>query len=230
MTHIGDESGLVQGDEMTTANWISIGIPIAVAVITLVAGWVIGQRVTDRWDQARKRRELDLSALGELYSCYGEFYAVWKAWNRYSGSEDPSVAPTDTPWSLLLRATAAQGSVEALLAKIVTERQLKQTEVDALGGLRQAYRGLRHAIRRDEPLAWHRSGNPDYTAFKGLQTLVAELLTRSSSDRPSPADAARNFARVTSNEYERAFRDVAVKAGVYFPDGRDPADFLNRPL
>jgi hypothetical protein len=89
--------------------------------------------------------------------------------------------------------------------------------------------GLRRAIGRGEPLAWHRSGHPDYTAFKGLQTLVAELLTQSSENRPAPADAARNFAHVTSNEYEQTFPDVALEADVYYPDGHDATE-LNRPL
>jgi hypothetical protein len=214
---------------VTVANWVSGITPIVAVLITLIAGWLIGQRVTDRWEQARKWRKLDLSALEELYRCYGEFYAVWKAWNSYSDANHPSDAPSDTPWELLLRAAAAEGSVEALLAKIVTERKLNPKEIDALGSLRQAYRGLRHAIRRGKPLAWSRSANPDYTAFKGLQTLVAELLTRSSEKRPATAEAARNFARVTSNEYEQMFTDIAVKAGVFFPDGHD-ATALNQPL
>lgn len=41
--------------------------------------------------------------------------------------------------------------------------------------------------------------------------------------------AARNFARVTSNEYEQKFTDIAVKAGVFFPDGHDTTA-LNQPL
>jgi hypothetical protein len=83
--------------------------------------------------------------------------------------------------------------------------------------------------RRDIPLPWSSSAHPDYVAFKGLQTLVAELLTRSSGARPAATDAARNFARVTSNEFEQTWPDVAVDACVYYPDGRDPTD-LNRPL
>ncbi len=214
---------------MTTADWINAVTPIVAVLITLIAGWLIGQRVTDRWERARKRRELDMSALGELYRCYGEFYAVWKAWNRYCHLTDRSVAPPHTDWDLLLRATAAEGSVEALLTKIVTERELNETELDALGALRQAYHQLRLAIRKDQPLPWSYSGHQDYTAFKGLQTLVAELLTRSSGKRPMPADAARHFARVTSNIYEVIFPDVAVNARVYYPDGRNAAG-LKRPL
>jgi hypothetical protein len=214
---------------VTAADWVNDITPIVAVLITLSAGWLIGQRVTDRWEKARKRRELDLSALGELYRCYGEFYAVWKAWGAYCGPKHPAPAPSDIQRELLLRATAAEGSVEALMTKIVTERELNPVDVDALGALRQAYHELRHAISRGIPLPWYSSGSQDYTAFKGLQTLVAGLLTRTSENRPSPADAARNFARVTSNKYEQTFPDVAVEAGVYYPDGRD-ATALNRPL
>jgi hypothetical protein len=214
---------------VTTANWMNAVTPIVAVFITLIAGWLIGQRVTDHWEQARKRRELDMSALGELYRCYGEFYAIRKAWNRYCHLTDPSVDPPHTGWDLLLRVTAAEGSVEALLTKMVTERELGGTELDALGALRQAYHQLRLAIRKDQPLSWNYSAHQDYTAFKGLQTLVAELLTRGSGNRPTPADAARNFARITSNKYEATFPDMAVEAGVYYPDGRH-VDVLKRPL
>jgi hypothetical protein len=225
----GADRNVAQEEAVTTTNWISAVTPIIAVIITLTAGWLIGQRVTDHWERARKRRELDMSALGELYRCYGEFYAIWKAWNRYCRLMDPSAAPPNASWDLLLRATAAEGSVEALLTKIVTERELNDTEVDALGALRQAYHQLRLAIREDRSLSWDYSAHQDYTAFKGLQTLVAELLTRSSGERPGSADAARNFARVTSNKYEVIFPDAAVEAGVYYPDGRDVAD-LKRPL
>jgi hypothetical protein len=78
---------------VATADWINAVTPIVAVLITLVAGWLIGQRVTDRWEHTRKRRELDMSALAELYRCYGEFNAVWKAWNRYCHLTNRSVAP-----------------------------------------------------------------------------------------------------------------------------------------
>lgn len=215
--------------EMTRSNWISLTTPVVTALLTLLAGWLIGQRITDRWERARKQRELDLSALGDLYHSYGEFYAVWKAWTRYCDSQDDRFSKPDTSWELLLRATAAEASVEALLTKIVTERDLTPAEIDALGALRQAYHGLRHAIRQGKALPWHYSAHPDYTAFKGLQTRVAGILTQSSGSRPTPAVAARNFARVTANIYEQTWPDVAVKIGVYYPDGKDASN-LNRPL
>jgi len=64
----------VAGSDHIELDWLTT--PIITALVTLLAGWFIGQRITDRWERARKQRELDLSALGELYSSYGEFYAV----------------------------------------------------------------------------------------------------------------------------------------------------------
>ena len=214
---------------MNRADWIAIITPIITAVVTLLAGWFIGQRVTDRWERARKQRELDLSTLGELYKSYGEFYAIWKAWNRYCDPRFSRLSNPEIPWELLLRATAAEASVEAMLAKIVTERQLARADVDALGALRQAYHGPRRSIRQDKALPWDKSAHQDYTAFKGLQTRVAGVLTEGAKHRPAPAAAARNFALVTANTYEYTWPDIAVAIGVYYPDGEDATD-LKRPL
>jgi hypothetical protein len=212
------------------SQWGIAASPIVAVAVTLLAGWLVGQRVTDRWNQAQKRRELDLTALGDLYRSYGEFYAVWKSWNAYFEAADRSFASPETFTTLLMRATAAEGSVEALLTKIATERALTDAEIDVLGSLRQAYHELRKAIVRGEPLPWNYSAHSDYTAFKGLQVYVANMLTRSTSGRPpTPPVAARNFTEITSNKYEWTFPQAAVDNEVYFPDGSN-AKGLDRPL
>ena len=215
---------------VTETQWISAGSPIVAVAITFACRWLIGQRVTDRWNQAQKRRELDFTALGDLYKSYGEFYAVWKAWSAYFEAADWSLASSDTLKGLLLRATAAEGSVEALLTKITTERELSDAEIDVLGSLRQAYHELRKAIVRGEPLPWHYSAHSDYAAFKGLQIYVANMLTqRTSSRRPAPPVAARDFTKITSNKYEWTFPQAAVQNEVYFLDG-SKATGLDRPV
>lgn len=213
---------------MTSADWIKAGAPIVSVFLTLIGGWLIGQRVSDRWERRKRQRELDLAALAGLHTSYGEFYAVWKDWNAHVRAQGAQAPPT-TRWELLARATTAEGSIEALLVKVVTERKLTPEQVDALGALRQSYRGLRFAIAGGRELAWHYSAHPDYTAFKGLQTLIAGLLTDAPRQRPTTGEAARNLARATANEYEHAWPDVAVQAGVYFPDGRTATE-LTRPL
>jgi hypothetical protein len=216
--------------KVTEAQWFSTASPIVAVIITLVLGWLIGQRVTDRWNRAQKRRELDLTALGDLYESYGEFYAVWKAWSAFFEAAERSYASSDTLKDLLLRATAAEGKVEALLTKIATERDLSQAEIEVLGSLRQAYHELRKAVVRGEPLPWSYSAHSDYAAFKGLQVYVAQMLTRTTSSRPpATALAARNFTKITSNIYEWTFPEAAVSNEVYYLDG-DDATGLKRPL
>jgi uncharacterized protein with ACT and thioredoxin-like domain len=53
---------------------------LGVALLTLLLGWLVGTRITSRWEEDKKRRELRLEALSRFYELYGEFYAVWKLW------------------------------------------------------------------------------------------------------------------------------------------------------
>ncbi len=80
-----------------------------------------------------------------------------------------------------------------------------------LGALRQSYRALRYAITQNTPLAWNFSAHRDYTAFKVLQTRVAAMVAQGQAPRPTPADAARNFAKATANKYEQDWPGVAVR-------------------
>ncbi|NEK59910.1 hypothetical protein GCU56_18810 [Geodermatophilus sabuli] len=210
-------------------EWIRAFTPVAAVLITLVGGWLVGQRVSDRWERTKKQRELDLASLADLYRAYGEFYAIWKTWNAHCSKEgaDPS-APADLPWVLLGRATAAEGTIEALLVKVTTERILTDSQVDALAALRQSYRVLRSAIRHGRQLNWGYSAHPQYTALKGLQTYVARLLAESPGSHPEAGLAARQFARTTANSYEQRWPQVAAEIGVFFPDGA--ADANRSPL
>ena len=83
-------------------------MPVIGAILTLAGGWLIGQRVSDRWERMKKQRELDLAALANLYGAYGEFYAVWKAWNSLAAGR--LSAPADARWVLLERATKEKRS------------------------------------------------------------------------------------------------------------------------
>src|SRR5262249_31112144 len=50
--------------------------------VTLLLAAVIGQRLSAYWTERQKRREFELSLANSFYSSYGEFFAVWKDWNR----------------------------------------------------------------------------------------------------------------------------------------------------
>ena len=54
----------------------------ASGLVLLVLTWLIGQRLSYEWGVRQKRRELQLASLQEFYGAYGEFFAVWKLWNR----------------------------------------------------------------------------------------------------------------------------------------------------
>ncbi|WP_434612763.1 hypothetical protein [Arthrobacter sp. A5] len=56
-------------------------IPAAcAAVLTLLLGWIAGNRISARWDIRKMQRELDLDAVHRFYSLYGEFFTIWKIW------------------------------------------------------------------------------------------------------------------------------------------------------
>jgi hypothetical protein len=171
---------------------------IAGAVATVFAaalGLVITVVFTTRREQAQRRLERDLAAAAELYRCYGELFAVWKAWNaqarRKEGEANLRPAkphrPDEQRWSELLSAAArAEGGFEALLIRITQERDLRDCDLATLWCLRQAAKQLRYAIREGQPLAWWRSdihregsgraGYRGYQAFKTLASAVAAML------------------------------------------------------
>jgi hypothetical protein len=43
------------------------------AVLTSVLAWFVGTQVAYRWDEVKRRRELDLAALNDLYESAGGF-------------------------------------------------------------------------------------------------------------------------------------------------------------
>jgi hypothetical protein len=57
---------------------------------------------------------LQLSSLQQFSVAYGEFFAVWKLWNRL---ERDVVSFEDRRWKLLKRAAAAEATIERTLVK-----------------------------------------------------------------------------------------------------------------
>jgi hypothetical protein len=47
-----------------------------VAVVGLLGVWLVGDRLSARWDIYKRQRELDLQAAETFYRTYGEFFAV----------------------------------------------------------------------------------------------------------------------------------------------------------
>jgi len=107
---------------------------LTVALVTLGFGWLVGNRLMVHWAIVQKRRELELSALHDFYRLYGEFFAVWKLWSYCRRSAALALEhPEETRWSLLERASASEGSLEAIFVKLASERKLSVYDIETLG-------------------------------------------------------------------------------------------------
>ncbi|MCX5016644.1 hypothetical protein OG765_37620 [Streptomyces sp. NBC_00555] len=191
----------------------SVGVPLLTVAATLGGGWLVSTRITDHWDQVKKNRDMDLAAAQDFQRLYGEFIAVWKTWNALTSGHTPVTTPEHVGWGCLERATAAEGEIEALLAKVAAERVLTGEEVDVLGGVRQAFKAVRRTIQRGEPLDWWSSGVQPYVAFKSLSTAVSVLLstTPNTRRRPTVTLAAHNFREITDNRHEISWIETAQR-------------------
>jgi hypothetical protein len=170
-------------------------------ICLLILTWLVGQRLAYQWNVRQKRRELQLSSLQQFYFAYGEFFAVWKLWNRL---EKGVVSFEDRRWELLKRAAAAEATVEGTLVKLSLELNLSGDDVNNLGRFRQAFQQLRESIRDNQILPWPYADCPEYKTFKALSITVAALLNGKWSDSPLSRDKARGQLMViTANKWMR---------------------------
>ncbi|WP_328665549.1 hypothetical protein OG905_01005 [Streptomyces sp. NBC_00322] len=191
----------------------SVGAPLITVAATLGGGWLVTTRVTDRWEQVKKSREMDLAAAQDFQRLYGEFVAVWKTWNSLTDGHTPVTTPEHVGWGCLERATAAEGQIEALMAKLAAERFLTEDEIDMLGGVRQAFKVVRRSIKQGRPIGWSSSGAEPYMAIKTLSAATSVLLSTAPRTRngPSAAVAARNFRGITDNRHEASWIHTAQR-------------------
>jgi hypothetical protein len=187
----------------------SLAAPAVLVLASLCLIWFIGYRISDRREMQRFRRQLDLASVEAFYKLYGEFFAVWKLWDaalRFPGSV-PSQA--DHRRDLLLRATVAEGSLEALLVKVTSERRLTPEQQKDLGRFRQGFQTLRQAIREDKSLSWLGSEDPEYVRFKSLALAVASTL--SPSPGLPPPEAFNALSQVTATGFAGEWRKPAAR-------------------
>jgi len=170
-------------------------------IFVLLLGALAGQRLTAYWNLRQKRRELQLSALQQFYSAYGEFFAVWKLWNRLDRKSDN--APERT-WELHKRAASAEAIVESTMVRLASEMRLLALDIEDLGRFRQAFQQLRQCIREDKNLKWPSSECPEYKSFKILAVRCARIISKAWPDRPIAAGlAATQLLQITSNNWEQ---------------------------
>lgn len=187
------------------STFATVGVPLLTVAATLAGGWFVTTRITDHWDQIKKHREMDLAAAEHFQRLYGEFIVVWKTWNALEGKHTAACpAPEEARWDCLQRMIEVEGEVEALVAKLATERVLTETEIDMLGSVRQAFKFVRRTIRKGRPLNWTSDEVEPYAAFKALVAALSHMVMNSPGPqhRPSSAVAARNFLQITDNLHE----------------------------
>ncbi|MGW7409684.1 hypothetical protein ACWGI9_39335 [Streptomyces sp. NPDC054833] len=191
----------------------SVGAPLLTVAATLGGGWLVTSRVTDRWEQVKKSREMDLTAAQDFQRLYGEFVAIWKTWTSLTDGHTPVTTPEHVGWGCLERATAAEGQIDALMAKLAAERFLTEDEIDMLGGVRQAFKVVLRSIRQGRPIGWGSSAAEPYMAVKTLSAATSVLLNTApgTRSRPSAAVAARNFRGITNNRHETSWIDTAQR-------------------
>jgi hypothetical protein len=174
------------------------------AVIAVISAMRVVPRAQYRWDKIKKQRELDLIAVREFHTFYGEFLALRKLWNAPFREGSEFAMSTEFAWDCLRRATAIEGGVESLLVKVAADRWLTEDQIDALGATRQAFQSLRRAIRDRQELKWTYDNEPQYVALKVLAAYISGLLANSPAlkQHPDSQQAAANLRSITSNEYE----------------------------
>ncbi len=182
-------------------------LTLATSLLTLGLAWFVGNRISVRWAIRQKQREAYLSIASDFYRLYGEFFAIWKAWNYFKKHQGKAEAtdrfPKETHWQILNRACAAEAGVEAILVRVCSERHLSPEDTVALGRFRQAYQRLREQVKNDEELAWAWSEHPEYLTFKELGAYVATILARrDDGDPPTRKEAYGRLCEVTSNKWE----------------------------
>jgi hypothetical protein len=199
----------------------SIAPPLVTVVVTLGGGWLITTRVTDRWDKIKKRREMDLASAKDFQRLYGEFCAVWKSWDTAVQHPTTVGSSTERAWECLKRATAIEGEIEALLAKIAGERFLSDDDINVLGAVREGFQTLRKAIREGVSLAG-RASQFEYSVFKGVCIYTSNLLGSPPPkiDLPERTISVTSFLGITSPEQETRWIATAKRLNLVPDDKR----------
>ncbi|HJQ57252.1 MAG TPA: hypothetical protein VJ890_10115 [Vineibacter sp.] len=162
---------------------LKAGLTLLIALITLGLGWLIGQRLTFKWNLLQKRRETDIANVQQFYALYGEFKEVSKIWRVIKRNKGANLTvPPDGRWPLMARACAIEGKNEAILVKLATERHLATDDLRYLGLFRQAIQMLRESIRDDVEMRAGSRG-AEYAFFNGLAAKVGLIVFSSPPDQ-----------------------------------------------
>jgi hypothetical protein len=181
-----------------TIELVKAGLNLSIALVTLGLGWLIGQGLTVNWNLIQKRRETDINNVQQFYSLYGDFKEVSKTWRVIKRKTSSLVLPSDSRWSLLVRACAIESKNETILVKLATERHLDAAALNDLGLFRQALQKLRESIRDDVEVPFASRG-PEYVFFNDLAAKVALIVSSSPADATSdPKNASKRLEAIAN--------------------------------
>jgi hypothetical protein len=196
--------------------WVPLIAAVVAPVVTVALAAFFGDRIRHGWEVRRLRSQLDLAARDEFYRLYADFFAVMRLWKA-----DYSALPEhNSHWTLLDRASTAEGAVDALLVKLATERDLRDHHVQVLAAFRQVYQRLRESLRDRTDFGWHSSADPEYRAFKALAVNVAGILnetTTSDAAVPQPPPLRHRVPRLRSRKFVRTREPVLTARERYKP-------------
>lgn len=213
---------------------------LLVVVVTLGTGWLITQRVSARWDFKRRRRELDLAALAQFYQAYGTFFSVWKVWTCHPEVEGFIEISDESRQDLLDRASAVEGSMEALFVKLAVERNLTDAEQIDLACFREGVQCLRESIekrvhvqtRGPEALTWStadgRGGGLPYNSFKRLAGRVALIASSAKTGKADPRRVQQAMINTTSSAPYRENWWESDHLSIGTPTSRSSTHILDR--
>jgi hypothetical protein len=179
-------------------TFVGAATSIVATLLTLGGGFLVGQKLTAKWNIRVKEREDDLEAMRKIRELYGELVTTRRLWNLHR-SEDGSSGPRDARrLHLLDRAATADGAMEAILMKAAFERSLSMHEQDQLGLLRQGFHQLRRQIRKNVSLPWSYSNHPEYKAMKQATHTLIDIIATGERQHLGPTQ----FEYITDNLHE----------------------------
>jgi hypothetical protein len=198
---------------------IKASLSLLTALIVLGLGWIVGQRLTIKWNLVQKWRETEIANIQQFYAIYGEFKDVSKVWRIVKRSNAAEIgAPEDIRWSLLARACTIESKNETIIIKLATERHIEPEALRSLGLFRQAIQRLRESIRDNIEIPFSSRGL-EYDFFNDIAARVGIIVSSTpASQHPALRHACERLkiiADVRLQDFDAALEDFRKARSEY---------------